>query len=106
MAIEMQGDMYASSSISISCVNSYSRQFNDILKGQLQRAKQDMLATPTFCPGTTNADLTSAYINMVAEGTQVLSARFRCMAIPQFTRGSDSNSIATLLHRIAFQFST
>jgi hypothetical protein len=72
MEIELEGEMYASYSLSLSCANSYSRQFNDILKGQLQRAKQEMLATPTFCPDTTNADLTAAYTNMVAVDSEVI----------------------------------
>jgi hypothetical protein len=39
LEIELEGEMYVSFSMAISPINGYSRQFNDVLKGQLQGAK-------------------------------------------------------------------
>jgi hypothetical protein len=71
MEIELDGEMHASYAIAMSCLNSYSKQFTDTLKSQLQRAKDAMLATSTFCPDTTSADLRIAYVNMAAVDTEV-----------------------------------
>lgn len=58
--------------MTMTCLHKYTTQLQQVLKEELDRAKQEMLTSDTFCAGFTSAQLTTAYINMITTGPGVL----------------------------------